>query len=312
MGDRPVVVAEPPPLPGPAASHAVQAEPAPAGGVADRPLRDVIQCDQAVFTSVHSQMGEGYRLIAISPGLRPDEKVEITQRSPSHDSLCDSGPHAVGMLAYAMASGRYCVAYCSHAGREHTARGGQRVYTHMVLLTPADFTAFQNNPVRIHALLADLVSRQGPMLKVVPRVERLGLPVMKPSWGKGCGGFRPPASQAEAEWIWSMADALQSGRRLVLAGVREPLRLLEWAVLCLKLRVRRGMDVSAGLKYAPGRRMQLVLLPKEDAQTQRLIAGQDVELRRVGQPAPPPLPGFLPWANLLRAWYAQREVIGPR
>jgi len=257
-------------------------------------------------------MGEGYRLIAISPGLRPDEKVEITQRSPSHDSLCDSGPHAVGMLAYAMASGRYCVAYCSHAGREHTARGGQRVYTHMVLLTPADFTAFQNNPVRIHALLADLVSRQGPMLKVVPRVERLGLPVMKPSWGKGCGGFRPPASQAEAEWIWSMADALQSGRRLVLAGVREPLRLLEWAVLCLKLRVRRGMDVSAGLKYAPGRRMQLVLLPKEDAQTQRLIAGQDVELRRVGQPAPPPLPGFLPWANLLRAWYAQREVIGPR
>ena len=33
-------------------------------------------------------MGEGYRIIASSRGLRPDERKAITQNSPSHDALC--------------------------------------------------------------------------------------------------------------------------------------------------------------------------------------------------------------------------------
>jgi hypothetical protein len=309
MGDRSTLV-EPPATTAPRVPVALR-PPAQTAPPEAPPPTDAILCDQAVFTSIPSPMGEGYRLIAASPGVRPDEKVEITQRSPSHDSLCDPGPLSVGLLSYTLASGRYCVAYCGHAGREHTARGGRRVYTHMALLTPAEFAAFQNNPVRVHALLAELISRNGPMLKPAPRTEKVALPVAKPTWGHGCAGFLPPVSAAEADWIWALADALQNGRRLVLAGTHEPLRLLEWAVLCLKYRARHRIDASAGLKYAPGRKMQLVLLPKDDPQMQRLIAGQDVLFRQTHQPAPPPAPAFLPWANLLRTWYANREVTGP-
>jgi len=309
MGDRSALVEEPKTAASPVS---IAPQPPKPVGVSDTaPVANAVLCDQAVFTSIRSAMGEGYRLIATSPGVRPDEKVEITQRSPSHDSLCDPGPHSVGLLSYSLSSGRYCVAYCCNAGREHTARGGQRVYAHMVLLSPADFAAFAHNPVRVHALLAEFVTRNGPMLKPAPRTERVALPIPQPIWGKGCAGYRPPASPEEAAWIWTLADALQSSQRLILAGTQEPLRLLEWAVLCLKPRARRRVDASAGLKYAPGRKMQLVLLAKDDPQIQRLIAGQDILFRQTHQPAPPPAPAFQPWANLLHAWYAKREVTGP-
>lgn len=311
MGDRSAVVAELTPAADARTASAAQHSLAPARTPARPALSEALPCDQAVFTSIHSPTGEGYRLIAASPGVRPDEKVEITQRSPSHDSLCDPGPHAVGLLSYTLASGRHCVAYCGHAGREQTARGGQRVYTHMALLTPVDFAAFQNNPVRVHALLADHISRHGPMLKPLARVQPLPLQLEKQTWGPSCAGFHPPSSKTEAAWIWSIADALQGGQRLVLGGTREPLRLLQWAVLCLKPRARRRIDVSAGLKYAPSRRIQLALLSKDDPQTQRLIAGQDIVFRQANTPAPPPSPAFLPWSNLLSAWFEARGVIGP-
>ena len=47
-----------------------------------------LACDQAIFTSIRTPMGEGYRIIAASRGLRPHEKQAITRSSPSHDSLC--------------------------------------------------------------------------------------------------------------------------------------------------------------------------------------------------------------------------------
>ncbi len=84
--------------------------------------------DQAVFTSVRSPTGEGYRLVAASAGVRAEEKVEITRRSPSHDNLCGSGAGAVGLSSYLLSSGRHCVGYVCHAGCEHTAGGHGQYY----------------------------------------------------------------------------------------------------------------------------------------------------------------------------------------
>ena len=57
-----------------------------------------ITCDQAIFTSVRGPMGEGYRIIAASKGLKPEEKQVITRFSPSHDALCHrrNDPHPEG------------------------------------------------------------------------------------------------------------------------------------------------------------------------------------------------------------------------
>ncbi|MBU0718028.1 MAG: hypothetical protein KJ749_07255, partial [Planctomycetes bacterium] len=99
-----------------------------------------IKCDCAIFTSVRTSMGEGYRIIAASRGLRPDEKQVITRNSPSHNGTCAppssadaETPTVVGAAFYPLPPGRLCVALSTHAGAEHTGRGGPRVYTYNVV-----------------------------------------------------------------------------------------------------------------------------------------------------------------------------------
>ena len=112
-----------------------------------------IVCDQAIFTSARTPMGEGYRIIAASGKVRVEEKQAITRCSPSHGALCDESPDATGMAFYALPTGRLCVAHSCYAGAEHTGRGGQRVYTINLILTKEDFEAVAYNPFRVLRLL---------------------------------------------------------------------------------------------------------------------------------------------------------------
>ncbi|RME37117.1 MAG: hypothetical protein D6788_10140, partial [Planctomycetota bacterium] len=93
-----------------------------------------VECDQAVFTSLRTPMGEGYRVVAASAGVRPEERRVITRVSPSHDSLCDDGRESKervrALACYPLPTGRLCIALSLPAGNEHTGRGGLRVYTH--------------------------------------------------------------------------------------------------------------------------------------------------------------------------------------
>ena len=105
-----------------------------------------LTCDQAIFTSVRTPMGEGYHIIGASRQLRADEKQAITRNSPSHEGLCPvvdaagaDTPEVVGASFYSLPSGRLCVALSCLAGAEHTGRGGQRVYTHSVVFAAGDF-----------------------------------------------------------------------------------------------------------------------------------------------------------------------------
>jgi hypothetical protein len=148
-----------------------------------------IVCEQAIFTSARSPTGEGYRIVAASKGLRPEEKQKITRFSPSHESLCvpevaDAQPLAsgrvgdtrqftsstvavaslpratksegagadesiIGAAFYPLPGGRLCIAASRHAGAEHTGRGGQRVYTHNFVVSGADFEAIGFNPFNL-------------------------------------------------------------------------------------------------------------------------------------------------------------------
>ncbi len=56
--------------------------------------QETLNCDQAIFTSIRTHMGEGYRIIAASRGLRADDKQAITRYCPSHEGLCNDSPQA--------------------------------------------------------------------------------------------------------------------------------------------------------------------------------------------------------------------------
>jgi len=262
-----------------------------------------LQADQVVFTSIRSPTGQGYRIIAASSGVRPDEKTEITRCCPSHDSLCQSENESQGLLSYTLQSGRQCIAYCCHAGREHTARGGQRVYTHMVLLDQNEFQRFHYHPVYVHALLADHVQQQGPILKQQQRIEPLAL--------------TPPGNDtrilhlpcAQIQWIWPIASALLQQHSVILNNTIEPVALLYWAMLSIPRDLRKQINLSAGIKFSKSRPLQVVLICSDQDINKRQLVNKKFELLSAeADPAPIPV-DYKSWFDLLNCWWQQHRSI---
>jgi hypothetical protein len=259
--------------------------------------------EQAIFTSARSATGEGYRLVAASPGVQVAEKIEITRRSPSHGGLCEEDPQAVGLEAYKLPTGKHCVAYCGYAGCEQTARGGQRVYTHAVVLDKHAWQRFQANPVPVHAAIARHVEEAGPSVKPGGRLEKIALTPPPPAANlpAGSGGY----GSDSLEWALSAAADLLAGRQLILLDAPGPFRLLEKVLLSLPLEMREHLDVSVGVRFSPARRMRLVLTDEPEPELQRRIAGLNILLRRAEESAASGETLFQGWERLLRRWWRE-------
>ncbi len=223
-------------------------------------------------------------------------------RSPSHGGLCEEDPEAVGLETYRLPTGRHCVAYCSYAGCEQTARGGQRVYTHAVVLDKQAWTRFGGNPIPVHAAIARHVEQTGPTIRPGTRLEKLPLtppaPVPNLPSGTGYGNDR-------LEWALAAAADMLAGRQLVLLEAPGALRLLEKVLLSLPLEMRENLDASVGVRFSPARRMRLVFTDEPEAELQRRIAGLNIQLRRAEGAAAPRQGLFEGWERLLRRWWRE-------
>jgi len=259
--------------------------------------------DQAIFTSVFSHTGEGYRIVAASAGLQVDERREITQRSPSHGSLCGEAPDRLAVSVYPLASGRFCVAHSRHAGFEHTARGGQRVHTHAVVLTDADLRRFQCNPLRVHASLAAAIPDQ-PVVKPPLRLDPLCLTVSPASpWGT----VTAPPADMNAEQICALLSLLLAGERVVVVGAGYSHAAFEWTIMALPLCARRTVAGSVGLKFSPGRQMRLTFIGRNQREAQRAISGHGIRWFDVASAQRPEPSAFDSWLEVIGRWWSQRR-----
>jgi hypothetical protein len=236
-----------------------------------------LTCDQAIFTSIRSAMGEGYRIVAASRGLRPEEKQVITRLSPSHEALCwQPGDEADGSrfaaAFFSLPTGRLCVAYSCYAGAEHTARGGQRVYTHNVVFAEQDFPSCAFNPFHvIRAMIA--AGLTVPDLTPGTMLPEVRLPI-------DAGG--PPSTA-------SFAAALDSPhRRYALQGLFDERTLVvplqtgwveaaETLLLGVPGPMRTKVSLGAGLRYSVGRCHRLHVFCDEKGAARSRIVGQAVE-----------------------------------
>ncbi len=237
-----------------------------------------VTADQAVFTSIRTPTGEGYRIIAASAGLRPDERAEITRRAPSHDSLCSTDEATIGMIAFRMPGGRHCVGYCQYAGKEHTARGGHRVHTHFALLSPEDFAAFGNDPTRVHSAMGRQVHGQ-PMLKQVPSIEAMQLVPQEAT-------ARPCADRDACERSLALVPAALSGETLLIcgfAGLPDALSTLWSATPKVS---RPSISLSIGLKFSPTRQTQLNFTSHGITDADRSLRGLRVACADWASPRP--------------------------
>lgn len=279
MGDRPVLTGHETTGPGPSLN---------------------LDVDTAVFTSIRSPMGEGYRIVATSGGLRPEEKADLTRRSPSHGNLLDDGgedgPSAVA--SYRLSTGRRAVAYSCSAGQEHTARGGQRIYTQIAILDEPTFAQAGADPFALAEGIAQHIASAGKVLKPLPRITPMSLEV---SSSKVPTKWHPDWTA----WFNPVLKHLLVGGKAILVGIPRPVAFMTAVVRALPVAVRASFELSVNLKYAPARQCPLMLMSSCDHQLSGQVAGHDVAIWSVDREPPAPAEGPDRWCALVQQWYAR-------
>lgn len=247
-----------------------------------------ITCDQAIFTSVRTPMGEGYRIIAASRGLRPDEKQAITRSSPSHDALCQSGDEpadqgndVVAASFYTLPRERLCVALSCTAGAEHTGRGGHRVYTHCVVFDRENFPSCGYNPFVVLRAMVE-AGLSVPQLKPPPVLPELNLtiqplqseagrPLQTRTIKAALGGSLPPA------WGRAILNSLLLDRSVIVNVPDGWMPITEALLMGVPGPMRQDLSFSAGLRFSVGRSHRLSLSHDEPGVVKSRIAGRSFE-----------------------------------
>ncbi len=230
--------------------------------------------EQAIFTSAASVAGQGYRVVASSPGVSAEEKANITTASPSHNSMCDPSSETDALTFYTLRSQRVCVARSCHAGCEQTGRGGQRVLTQAFVLSPDDFAEFQSNPFALlraldtgGAFITD-PARKGTLAPVTVAPQGESDP---PRWSAACDLI------ADTPMAHLLALAM-SDERSIIACIAQPSLVLEALLLAIPSNLRSACSFSIGLKFALARRHRFTVTGPLGNDTHRIVRGQKVAL----------------------------------
>jgi hypothetical protein len=243
-----------------------------------------IVCDQVIFTSVRTPMGEGYRIIAATSGMKPDERQAITQNAPSHDALCNADAQASAMAFYTLPTGRLCVAHSSCAGSEHTGRGGHRVYTISVVFDAAQFSRAAFNPFNVLRAMQQ-AGLTTPTLKPPPELPKVTLQTAADGAARAMQTY-PIASLLDGPTRQYVVSELLSDTKLVVCIDGDYLAAAEALLMALPGPMRTKISLAAGLRFSVARSYRLSIVA-EDAATEARVSGQPIRLLKRGAPAPP-------------------------
>lgn len=270
-----------------------------------------IVCDQAIFTSVRTPMGEGYRIIAASRGVRSEEKQTITRFSPSHEALCplDPGPPVGDRVRaaafYGLPTKRLCVACSCDAGAEHTGRGGMRVYTHNVVFEESELDKCGFNPFAVVRAMVQM-GITTPQLQPPPVLPELQLLIPDSAVSVPNSVFDESFSSA---WRKHALEVLLADRSLILNMAGEWLGTAEALLMGLPGPMRRSVSFAAGLRFSVSRCHRLSLLSDDQSHAKSRVAGRQVEY--IDPTAPnEPQPLDSPWLLFVERHWSRGDVTG--
>jgi hypothetical protein len=237
------------------------------------PQESNVPIQQAVFTSARTGRGDGYQLVARSPGVGDDDARELAVWGPSHGALCTDRDEATSINFCRLASGASCISKTVAAGQEYSGRGGARVYTHF-LLVPTDVMArFANNPfavlraawakgmLGVHDRWPDDLESFSLAGRSAPVDEGL-LAQLADQWG--------PARVATL-----VQSAMSPGVHL-LAGIGNSETLIGGLLQCFSPDCRPEISFTTGLRYSPRRPFRLSPLDDELAEQRRATRHEGV------------------------------------
>lgn len=234
-----------------------------------------LKCEQAIFTSIRTPMGEGYRIVAASRGLGADQKQVITRNSPSHDGLCAAeaaGDETTGVIRgaafYPLPRDLACVAVSGLAGAEHTGRGGQRIYTHCVAFDREALSQCGYNPFNMMRAMVEAGLHE-PQLKPPATLPELELKVT---------GTPPPGRMGmPSACRCRLLQGLLDHRAFVVNCDGDWLKDAEWLLMGIPGPARVDISFDVGLRFSVGRTHRLHLLQDATGMTKSRVAGQAVE-----------------------------------
>ena len=250
--------------------------------------------EQAIFTLAETDREAGYRVVASSAGVCAADARELAVWEPSHDSLLEVGPEAESFNFHPLPSGAHCVSRSVPAGWDRG--GGQRVYTHCLIVPAEVLMRFANNPFALIQTMTEHNLWQRPEAHC-PRLEPLCLP----------GGAAPvdqallrtlavapgPASMA------ALVQQAQSAVCLAIAGLRRPISLMAGLFSCLPPECRLEFSFSTGLKFSPWRPFRLVALSDDPAERLWAAGYPNVTVLELGADATPKASPLDGWAALV-------------
>ncbi len=271
-----------------------------------------LTCHQAIFTSIRTPMGEGYRIIAATRGLRADEKQSITRRSPSHDALCplkpdgstdSAAPRATAF--YSLPSGRLCVAFSRFAGDEQSGRGGLRVYTHNLIFDEAEFATCGYNPFAIlrTAFEAGLSNPELSPPAVLPELHLEISDAASSVPSTHLADVLPPA------WRRHVLEALLDEKSLVVDAECDFARIAESLILGIPGPLRKTISFGTGMRFSVARCHRLSLVHDDPQKTKKRLAGRPVEY--VNPDTDPPGPQTASaWVSFVERHWDTGDTVG--
>jgi len=225
-----------------------------------------VEGDRAIFTSLPSATGEGYRLVSWSGGVRAEERAELTRRAPSHDSLCETHAEACGSFTFRLAaSGRTVFGVSRFAGAEHTRRGGGRVWTDLVLVPRQELDRGSLLPVSVRRALKSASGdiHGGVLPTLVIDGDTGGIPDLD-------------VRGDEVGRVAGLAGLLAAAVPSVVAVGAASSRVLEAGLGVLPAVVRATVAASAGLRFSRARQVTVTVVDRLDPEIARATRGHGI------------------------------------
>jgi hypothetical protein len=218
--------------------------------ISDFYKRGVVLVEQAIFTSARTGHGDGYQVVARSPGVADTEARELSAWGPSHGALNSQQAEASSVNFHRLASGRFCVSKTVAAGGEYSQRGGARIYTQSLLVAPEIFARFANNPF---AVLRAARAKGALAVHEVPPAKLPAFSLVGRSITVDEGLLGQLADRWKATRVgWLVAAAMTNSCKLVV-GAEKHETLFGGLVNCFPPESRPDLTFTTGLRYSPRR-----------------------------------------------------------
>lgn len=239
--------------------------------------------EQAIFTSARTDRFSGYQLVAASPGICEADARELATWGPSHDSLLESGSAAVSVNFFALPSGAFCVSQSTPEGPELSGRGGSRVYTQALVISPDSLARFANNPFAVWraALAQGTIGIESAPPARLPPCELVGHAAAVDEALLG-----QLAAEPGAEWVAAVVDAALRNEVVGVSGGRLTPKLISGVINCLPVECRTQFSFTTGLRYSSSRPFRLAAITDSPAEQRRLQRQFQMQVVAVGKTKP--------------------------